>query len=73
LIDKIAHYKNSSDFKVSLKSTFFFICPLFWLFSHFSVKKSQIGFSVRKLLAFIFNLEHFEFGFLKIFDRNKLS
>jgi len=73
-IDKNAQYKNSSYFKVSLKSSFFFICPLFWLFlsATFSAKKSQIGVSVKKLLEFLFNLEHFEFGFLKSFDRNKL-
>ena len=38
----------------------------------FSAKKSQIGFSAKKLLDFIFNLEDFEFGLLKINDRNKI-
>ena len=31
-----------------------------------------MGFSVKKLLDSVFNLEHFEIVFLKIFDRNKL-
>ena len=58
--------------KYRFKVLFFFICRLFWLFSIFLAKKSQIGFSAKKVLDFIFNLEDFEFGLLKINDRNKI-